>query len=355
VTGAAIAGLGFVTDRTEELIGGDLSNVEVRQVVVGNGRVEARLVDGALRQTRDTTPQLDITVRNRGEEPVLLTKARIEIEDSAKLTVCEFQTGGEVPLAGEYAVELPTVPLPAERVVVKPLHQEVPAGGTDRVKLWFRVPRIGETQMVYALRVSLETDEPGEELEVGSFVLGVPDPIIAAASGRLLPVAPSFNGDLDYTYRLQSAWCYRHNLGELRRVIGRQGRRSREMAALSDLRVSPLWAAYAEGPPPAAAVEQLLDSSSVLGPFPVLAVFAAERSGDPSLVAQTRKRAAAVLTEGVEHAIDLGYAWAIRGAIEDLHQSLIWSPTVEARELLELAEARLPAAEAQEDQALGGE
>jgi hypothetical protein len=353
VAGAAVAVLSFLANRTEDLIGsGDAADVEVRQVVVVNGPVDTRLVDGVFQQTRDSTPQLDITVRNTGAKPVLLTKAQIEVVDSARLTVCEFQTGGEVALAGDYAIELPPVPAPEERVVVQPLHQEVPAGGVDRFKLWFRAPRSGEDQQVYALRVALTTDERGGTVSVGDFILGVPESVIAAGAGRVLPVAPSFEGDPSYRYRLQSTWCYRRNMAELQRVLGHDGQRSGAIAALADLQPAESWPAFTDDRPAAAAVEPLLRSP--VGPGPLLAVFAAERAGTPELIAETRRRAAAAMLAEAEHALDLGYAFAVRGAIQDLHYVLDYAPSPKARELLGIAEANLLVAETLEP-STGGE
>jgi hypothetical protein len=352
VAGAAYAALTFIADRTEDLIGnGNAADLEVRQVVVANGPTDARLTDGALRQTSASTPQLDITVRNTGREGVLLTRARVKVVDVARLTVCEYATGGEVSLAGDYATELPTVPLPDERVVVRPLHQEVPAGGVDRFKLWFRTPPQGEDNLVYALRVTLGTDRPGDTVSVGRFVLGVPE-ATTGDGGRQLAVPP-FRFVPSYQYRLQSTWCLRRNLAELKRVLGRQGKRSPQMRALADLRLSDSWPAFSDDRPAAAAVEPLLDSE--VGPPALLAVFAAERAGDPDLLARTRKRAAALLLHEAEHGLDLGYSFSVRGAVDDLHYALLFAPSPQARELLGTAEAQLLVAEATEATPSGGE
>jgi hypothetical protein len=352
VAGGAYAVFTFVVDRTEDLIGnGDAADLEVRQVVVANGPSDARLADGALRQTPASTPQLDLTVRNTGREGVLLTRARVEVVDIARLTVCEYATGGEVSLAGDYAIELPTVPLPDERVVTRPLHQEVPAGGVDRFKLWFRTPSQGEVDLVYALRVTLGTDRPGDTVSVGRFVLGVPE-APNGGGGRRLPVPP-FELDPSSQYRLQRTWCLRRNLAELKRVLGREGKRSPEMAALADLRLSDSWPAFADDRPAAAAVEPLLNSE--VGPPALLAVFAAEQTGDPELLVGTRKRAATLLVHEAEQGLDLGYPYSVAGAVDDLHYALLFAPSPAARELLGVAEAQLLFAELNEEVPSGGE
>ena len=352
VAGAAYAAFTFLADHTEDLIGnGDAGDIEVRQVVIANGPVDVRLAEGALRQTPASTPQLDITVRNTGKEGVLLTKARVEVVDVARLTVCKYATGDAVSLAGDYAIELPTVPLADERVVVHPLHQEVPAGGVDRFKLWFRTPPQGEDDFVYALRVTLGTDQPGNTVSVGRFVLGVPE-ATNGGGGRRLPVPP-FEPDPNYQYHLQSTWCLRRNLAELKRVLGREGKRSPEMAALVDLRLSDSWPVFADDRPPVAAVEPLLNSE--VGPPALLAVFAAERTGDPDLLARTRKRAAALLLRQAEQGLGLGYPFSVRGAVDDLHYALLFAPSAPARELLGIAEAQLLVAEVNEAAPSGGE
>jgi hypothetical protein len=352
LSGAAYAAFTFLADRTEDLIGnGNAADIEVRQVDVANGPIDVRLTDGALRQTPASTPQLDVTVRNTGKEGVLLTKARVEVVDVARLTVCEYGTGGEVSLAGDYAIELPTIPLADERVIVRPLHQEVPAGGVDRFKLWFRTPPQGEDNFVYALRVTLGTDRPGDTVSVGRFVLGVPE-AITGKGGRQLPVPP-FELDPSYQYYLQRTWCLRRNLAELKRVLGREGKRSPEMAALAHLRLSDSWPAAADDRPAAAAVEPLLDSE--VGPPALLAVFAAERAGDPDLLERTHKRAAAMLLRQAEQGLDLGYSFSVRGAVDDLHYALLFAPSPRARELLGIAEAQLLVAEVNEAAPSGGE
>lgn len=346
IIGGVYAGITFLADKSEDLIGDDNGGgVEVSQVVLGNRQFDMRLVDGSFVQTDGSTPQIDITVRNPGKETALLTQARITIEDSARLAVCEYNSGDVIPSSKDYAVALPVVPTPRERVVHRPLHQEVKPGAVDRFRLLFRVGDPGEESFLYAVRVELVTDG-GRPVEAGRFVLGLPSPIIA--NGRILPEGP--NPPSAYpSQRLASTWCLRRNLAGLERLLARPGKRSPAVAASLPFQWADWWEGFADQRPPRAAVEPLL--SSPVGEGPVLAVFAAERTGDQQLVGQTRERAAEMMLDQAEDALESEYSYMRGGAALPVRQAIALSPSPRAWKLLREAETQAAFAEAESEAA----
>lgn len=355
VATALIAGGRFLLDSGTDLLRTDSSQVEVRQVVLVNGRGQSQFTDGQLVLTRFGTPHLDITVRNTGKLPALLTGVRISIEDSDRLDVCEFHTGDMVPVTGDYAITLPILPTPGERTFTRPLHQEVPAGEVDRFKVHFRLPWNSESRYLYALRVSLVAEDVGRPLDVGRFVIGVPEPV--SEGGRLLPEGPEPFGVLDEQERLLSTWCGRRNIAALERVLGREGSRSSRMAALTQFEPAGWWPEFVDPRPARAAVEPLL-APELDGGSPVLAVFAAEESGDPELEAETRRRASELLLARAEDALQNGdYGYMARGAVEAARYALIFDPSPRAEQLLAEAEREAEAYEEElaEQQASLGE
>jgi hypothetical protein len=343
VATALIAGGRFLFDSGTDLLRTDSSQVEVRQVVLVNDRSRSQFTDGQLVLTRSGTPHLDITVRNTGKLPALLTGVQISIEDSDRLDICEFHTGDIVPVSGDYAITLPILPRPEERTFTRPLHQEVPAGETDRFKVYFRLPWNSERRYLYALNVSLVAEDAGQPLDVGRFVIGVPEAV--PEGGRLLPEGPEPFGVLNEQERLLSTWCGRRNIAALERVLGREGRRSSRMAALAQFEPAGWWSEFVDPRPARAAVEPLL-APPLEGGNPVLAVFAAEESGDPELEAATRRRAVELLLVQAEDALQNGeYGYMARGAVEAARYALLFEPSPRAEQLLAEAEREAEAYE----------
>ncbi len=343
MVGALFAGGKFLFDSGADLLETDSSQVEVRQVVILNGRGKARFVDGRLIETRSHTPRLDITVRNTGKLPALLTGVQISIEDSDRLNVCEFHTGDMVPVTGDYAVTLPILPTPTERTFTHPLHQEVPAGAVDRFKVYFRLPWNGESRYLYALDVALVAEDAGSPLEVGRFVIGVPETV--APGIRRLPEGPDPFGVLDERERLLSTWCAKRNIDALERILGREGRRSPSMAAMAAFQPAAWWEAFADPRPAKEAIEPLL-KPGLAGGDPVLAVYAAEQTGDRELESETRQRAAAELLAQAEDALENGeYGYMARSAAEAIRYSLLFEPSTRGRTLLPRAEREAEAYE----------
>jgi hypothetical protein len=317
--------------------GSGKGKVEVVVTGVDNRAERMAYAGGTFVQTRATTPRIDVTLRNSGDSSVLVTEARIVVEDSAWLPICVFPGAGPVPVAGRYAVQLPFLPGQGERTVVKPLHDIVPAGGVDRLQVYFGALRFGEDDNLYALHVEIGTEE-GETGDAGRFVLGVPTTV--NRSGYILPEddfalhTETFNPN-----RLASSWCYRYNLASVRRIISQPGKRTSDIAALADIRVVPDWSQWADDRPPRDAVTPLLTDPE-LNYGPLVAVFAAERSGDHHLLERTRARAAVILLDRAERELKPGPRFLPEFAVEFAHASLSLVSSDRGRELLSRAEER---------------
>jgi len=316
--------------------GGGAGKVEVVLAGVENQAERMTSAGGLFIQTRATTPRVDVTLRNTGDSAVVLTEARIVVDDSAWLPVCIIPGAGPVPVSGRYAVQLPFLPAADERTVVKPLHDVVPAGGVDRFQLYFGASRLGEDDNLYALHVEVGT-EGGGTVDAGRFVLGVPT--IVNRSGYILPEDDSalHHGAFDPN-KLASTWCYRYNLASVRRIISRSGKRTGDVAALAHIRLASDWPGWADDRAPGDAVASLLTDPE-LDYGPLVAVFAAERSGDQALSESTRRRAATVLLNRAERALKPGSRFFPESASRDAHASLSLSSSARGKELVARAEA----------------
>lgn|GEM_PF-1540629 len=334
IAGVVIGGIVSIVHWTDHALSDSKSDLRLVLAVPQNKPAEWGSSGGFL-QTRASTPQVDLTLRNGGKEQVLLTRARITVEDSAWLPMCIIPGAGPLPIAGRYAVSLPFLPRPSERTIYEPLHDEVLPGGADRLKIYFQAPQIGEEDTVYALHVELETDEAGDAVNAGDFLLAVPGAVIR--NGDSLPEnAYLLHSGGFGSSSSNSAWCYRRNLAELHRVMARHGHRTPETASLADLQTARTWPRFqAQSLPAREAVGSLLKDSNTYGP--VVAVYAAERAHDPKLVKETQQRGSTILLERAERS--LAEHWPIN-AIEQAHASLWLAPSPAAKEVLARAESQ---------------
>ena len=294
-------------------------------------------------QTRPSTPQIVVTVRNRGEEAALLERVRVEIEDSARLPICPY-VGAAGPVPGYprlYPIRLPWLPTPDELLIQHEMQQEVPVGRVGHFTFFFRAPDDFAAAHLYALRLRVVIDGAERPLELGRFIIGVPGPV--PRTGFYLPenqdlLVDTYEEDRrsQSGFALATSWCYRRNLAEMKRVLARPGRRAPAIAALDEAQFVRNWRRLGDTRSARAAIQPLLATEFQEGP--ALAVFAAERTGDNRLVAQTRRRAAARLSAWARRNIDnefidhltLAYARAAYG----------FAPSPEARNLIRTLEAR---------------
>jgi hypothetical protein len=341
---AVVVGTGFTLGKSvaNHLRGGDVARLELGQTVVSNRTAGYGSAAGALEQSRDTTPRVDLTLRNSGSAPTWIAQARITIVDSALLRSCIYgpSAGGQLPQSKPYRISLPDLPLAGERVIHWPLHEEVPAGAAYRVLLAFQPREWSEADRLYALRVELIAEHPSRVLEVGRFVLGVPGPVSRA--GGILPEDAGTLRD-STSKRLASTWCFRRNLTAVRRVLSHRGDRTAQIAALSHAQLAGNWPDYADGRPPRQAVEPLLRSG--VDEAPAIAAFAAAAAGDQALETSVRRRGVAMLLEEAREV--LGERWGYAPtAIAEIHQALDLTPgSASAKRLLRRAEASQQAEE----------
>jgi hypothetical protein len=347
VIGAAYAVIQFLADSTEELIDRSRGGaIEVSQVVLANGRIESRVVDDEFVQTDASTPQVDITVRNPSKESVLLTQARVTIEDSEPLPICRYFGGDAIPSSKDYALELPVLPLPSERVVVRPLHQEVKAGSVDRFRVLFKVAHPGLNVYLFAIRVELLTDPAQERVGVGHFVVSLPAPPVG--TWPILPGGGLVAGVVSENERLPGTWCLRRNLAAVKRLLARTGKRSPVLDNLLSLQLADWWKRFADPRPASAVIEPLLRSS--IGEAPVLAVFAAEQTGDQQLVKRTRKEASKLMLFSAEELLLSPYDELAGSATTPARYSWLLSPSQQAIQVLREAEGRQAVADTEAEE-----
>jgi hypothetical protein len=321
-----------------DLLDGDDVRLEVSEVTVSNRAADYRLVGSTLRQTAETEPTVEATVRNLGKDTAWIEEARITVRDSARLSGCVYGGGGgDVARTKRYRITLPEYEGVGNEVVKRDLHVEVEAGRGVRPVLSFQ-SRDFLVAHLYAIHVELVAGPSGRLLNLGDFVIGVPEPV--SRSGQALPENETLlTSESAKPYRVVSTWCYRHNLAAVRRLLAYDGERVARVRALEHLQPAPVWARYVDDRPARLAVWPLLRSTVV--DAPMFAVFAAERSGEPVLEKKVRERAAALLERRARDQMD-EYA---RGAVADAERLLSLQPSNEGRRLLWEAKARLEAEE----------
>jgi len=323
--------------------------LEVSQAHLQNTFPSTAVVGDELVYAESTAPGIEITIDNHGEEPVLLDEAKVTIEDSARFTPCLYGGGGDLPSSRSYTVFLPVLPLPEERVRRRRLHEEVPAKRADRFVLRFATPPDSVSDHLYAVRVELLPNGDGEPLPVGRFVLGVPAP--PSEGGHLFPQSDDSLRTAAYqrSTRLASVWCYRRNLAELKRLLARPGERSREVASLAHLQLASGWPHFAGDRSARASIEPLFEVD--VAEAPILAVFAAEQTGDQSVLEQTQARAVQALLKWSRR--DLDYEDP-SGAAMDARAALSMESSVAAEAALRRAETALRVREEERDELEAG-
>lgn len=250
-------------------------------------------------QTLASTPTVEAVLENSTSKPVRILGERVTIEDYAFLELCFSQGGGaEVPPAGNTVLRLPALPLPGESRLEGHQHGEIgPNDGGGRLTITFAAPKMGFG--VYRLRVQLETQDPKQSVDLGSFVLS--EPAALPRFGLYLPEDGRVISQIKHELQADAAipkseiakeehvaaWCFRRNLANLERVVHGQGKRSPELAALYKPVLAPHWErSLSFGSPREAALE-------TIGDRPLAAVFAAMATGDPKFERAVRSKVAA--------------------------------------------------------------
>jgi hypothetical protein len=269
-------------------------DIELGEVTVSNPRRPSGL-------SPETEPTVTATVRNDGEDTAWVDEARITVLDSTRIATCFTQGGGpEVPHTRPYRVVLPEFPSAEKQEFRHQLDVEVQPGHGARPLLRFEKPHTLTTDL-YAIDVKYVVD-PGEEvLDAGRFLIGVPGP--PGRGGYVLPESQTALTSEEFRQAgaavdPTTAWCLQHNLDGVRRMVGEEGQRSAEIAALSNVQTAPAWAEIEDHESPREAVGTLLESEAA--DAPIYAVEAAAETGDAGYEEEVRKRAVAVLMERAE-------------------------------------------------------
>jgi hypothetical protein len=277
-----------------------------------------------------------LTVLNRGTRLALVTGIRVRILDSAALPVCYTQGGGPVAVSARYTIRLPSDPLRAERLIHRPLHQQIPADDVDRFVFRFAPLDMDQDKdQLFAIHLEL-TISGGKSIDVGRFVIGMPG--APAAVSTTFPVGADLSSQAwgDGPLALAPTWCFRHNLEATKRLLGAAGRRSPELSAIGPVTPASSWVRNRDATPPRAAALALVAPRNGADEM-VLAAYAASKTGDAAFVKQIRAEAARHLLDMAKSALDDGWRG---GAISNVRASLALEETPEARTVLAQALAR---------------
>jgi hypothetical protein len=275
------------------------SDLVIEHIAVLNGPAVYSDEGVAGRQTKASTPAIDVALANRGDRQGRLNEARIRILDYADLPNCFTQGGGPTPLS-TYGVQLPSAPLPEERRFAIALRNHVDGDSADHLQLAFAPPRDDSgVEYLYRLRIALTVDSD-KTLEVGTFLLALPGAL--SRYGAALPEDPTGFEPTAYNRQgvlaLGPTWCFRRNLAAVRRLIRATGERADRVAALSSVRPSTGWLTNRDDAPPREAAVRLLEGTAAHDPLS--AVFAASQTGDADFMSRIKREAADRLTRQAE-------------------------------------------------------
>jgi hypothetical protein len=310
-----------------------------RPVGIADERPVQNMVGNRAEWVRSTLPHIDFTIRNEGTKRIAPGRVRIELVDSEAISDCELPQGGgggEIPIARSFLIDLPVLAVGKERVLYRQLHQEVLPEGAARFRVYFRSLADPFSEELFALNVSLAGEEPGQRLEIGRFLLGLPEAI--PRGGSYLPEnTTGLRAATEAHSLLPSSWCYRRNQAVIQRFLSLPGERSGSMRLPAEASLPPGWGKLADRRSAAEAVTGLLRSNDLLL-GPQLALFAARRGGKRALVQETRRRAVIELRSRIKH-------WLRRSlpeeAVIDARLLRRIHPSAQAQTLLDRAEVAL--------------
>jgi hypothetical protein len=312
-----VAVLGFVITYGKELVGsatahgkGPEGSVVVTQEYVINAAEPAETVnEGAEVQTLTSSPTVEATVFNKTAHRVLIEQARVSIETYATLRLCFTQGGGPMPQPNPYVIHLAVNPLPSERMVEAPMHEQIGPEEVDRIALRFGANLAGAGgYALYLLHIQLHVYGKKQDLDLGRFALSAPGRI-PTFSGYL-PDENSFlqeftTGSFKAAH-LETTWCLKHNLASLHQILDNSAKRAPELALFDQPVLASQWGQLQDHLPPRQAAIRLLEEDGAPEEAGD-AVYAAEQTKDPGFEARIRKQASQQL---------LGWASKDLGTVE---------------------------------------
>jgi hypothetical protein len=252
------------------------------------------------------------------------------------MSVCYSQGGGQVPEPNPYTIKLATLPLPQERLVEAPLHEQIPAGEADRIALRFTADGLGfEGYSLYRLAIALKIHGSAKPLDIGRFVLSAPAGI--PGYGDFIPEDNTFlkqfvSGPLK-PERLHVTWCLKRNLASLLSILSGPGQRTPELALLDRPVIASGWSSFQDHLPARAAALRLMAHKD-----PELAAFAASQTGDRAFEEKVRSQASAHLLDLAREQLH-GEAQSFYGE-QLVRMALSIQSTPQGQELLEKFQRR---------------
>lgn len=249
-------------------------------------------------QTADSTPTVNVRLKNEGDARSVLSRVRVRVLGSADFSVCYAPGGGDDPVAKPDVIPLPFKPRPSERLVSRPLYSSVPAAEPLVLALRFKLSdEYGASESLQAFDVSIETDD-GQKLKAGRYRLAFPGAFYRG--GLVFPEEASKLkeaygnaeriGSKDIRYdRGFLTWCYRRNLEELKRVQAYGGMAAPQVEELRELE-APNWKALQGRPPVRQSAMKFIQEDA--GDLWNLAVYVAAETGDSVFEDRIRSMAA---------------------------------------------------------------
>jgi hypothetical protein len=284
--------------------------VVVTQEYVINAAEPAEAInEGTGVQTLTSSPTVEATVFNKTAHRVLIEQTRVSIEAYATLRLCFTQGGGPMPQPNPYVIHLAINPLPSERVVEAPLHEQIGPEEVDRIALRFGADLSGAGgYALYLMHIQLHVYGEKKDLDLGRFALSAPGRI-PTLSGYLPDDNSFLQGFTTGPFKaahLRTTWCLKHNLASLHQILDNSARRAPELALFDQPVLASEWGQLQDHLPPRQAATRLLEEDS--GPDDAGdAVYAAEQTKDPGFEGRIRKQASQQL---------LGWASKDLGTVE---------------------------------------
>lgn len=210
-----------------------------------SGPHDVRIVDTVVRNPginpEGSPPAVEITVRNRMRDLVVIPRVRVTAEDSVHIKQCASEGG--INITGTYSVVLPPQMSPGQQLSV-PVSQQVPRGEADRFALTFRMDSGGDSSpswSLYRLHLSVEVDGLRTTRDAGTVLLALPDvPLFDVEGAPMFWVSTSqrtldhMRASLPYSpERLrQVETCMRANTDAVQRFLAASGRESADFTKL---------------------------------------------------------------------------------------------------------------------------
>lgn len=219
ISGAVIGVVGIVISILQLLSGSGYTPAALEVAIVTLGapqEVDATLVRPGSNgiPTTIAASTLDITLKNNGDKPSLITQANAEVLSFEQLDSCQASDANSGIVSGRFAIELPTVSnghQVAPEMYPTSMRFEVKPGAVDRMSLTLGPREVASATTVMAVHLTLTHDD-SQTLDVGTVLVAVTRKDAGALGGL----------ELDRT-------CAARNLQVLNDLYAIQGHRAPEL------------------------------------------------------------------------------------------------------------------------------